>query len=87
MDPRLYWKTYVKRHGGVPATAKHLGLPYSTVASVTNGTRGIGRDLALRMAEADPLLDPSVLFYVRPVLKLRSQPRPARAARKRTPIR
>lgn len=65
MDARTYWNTYVQRHGGVAGTAAHLGLPYSTVAGICNGSRGIGRDLALRMRKADPLLDPSVLFYLR----------------------
>lgn len=67
MDPRTYWKHYVESHGGVGGTAAHLGLPYSTVAGINNGSRGVGRRLALRMKEADPLLDPTVLFYLRPI--------------------
>lgn len=66
MDARTYWNHYVKSHGGVSGTAAHLGLPYSTVAGISNGSRGVGRRLALRMKEADPLLDPSLLFYLRP---------------------
>lgn len=66
MNPRTYWNTYVERHGGVSATAERLGLPYSTLAGICNGSRGIGRDLAIRMRQADPLLDPSVLIWIRP---------------------
>lgn len=65
MDARTYWKHYVERHGGATAVAKRLGIPYSTIAGLCNASRGCGRDLALRMAAADPLLDPSVLIFLR----------------------
>lgn len=41
MAPLDYLKAYIKQHGGTAATAKHLGLPYSTLASFANGHRGI----------------------------------------------
>jgi hypothetical protein len=66
MDARSYWQAYVDRTGGVRAVSERLGLPYSTVTSITNGHRGIGRDLAARIVEADPGLDLSVLVWVRP---------------------
>ena len=47
--------------------AAKLGIPYSTIAGVCNGTRGIGRDLAARMHRADQTLDASVLLWVRPI--------------------
>ncbi|NID14350.1 hypothetical protein [Luteibacter yeojuensis] len=67
MTPRLYWQEYVTRNGGRRTTADRLGLPYSTVASICNGYRGIGRALAERMVAADPSLDASILIWVRPV--------------------
>jgi plasmid maintenance system antidote protein VapI len=66
MDARSYWKAYVDRTGGLRAVSERLGLPYSTVTSITNGHRGIGRDLAARIVEADSELDASVLVWVRP---------------------
>lgn len=65
-DPRLYWQEYVDRVGGPTKVAEKLGIPYSTIAGVSNGSRGIGHDLADRMAKADPDLDPMVLVWVRP---------------------
>jgi len=66
MNPRQYWQDYVDRHGGPSGAATRLGLPYSTVAAITNGTRGIGRDLARRMQRADPSIDAHVLVWVEP---------------------
>lgn len=67
MTPRLYWQSYVDRFKGNRAVAEHLGIPYSTITSITNGHRGIGRELAGRMVAADPTLDASVLIWVRPI--------------------
>jgi plasmid maintenance system antidote protein VapI len=65
MDARDYWNHYVEQHGGAVAVASRLGLPYSTVAGICNGSRGIGHDIAERMAAADPLLDAGRLVWVR----------------------
>ncbi|MNC71226.1 hypothetical protein D3C75_1221210 [compost metagenome] len=64
MTPRTYWNKYVKRQGGAVRTAEALGIPYSTIAGICNGSRGIGRILAKRMAAADKSLDESVLIWV-----------------------
>lgn len=69
MDARAYWTNYVQRHGGPRGVSDRLDLPYSTVACICNGSRGIGHALATRMAEADPELDRSVLVWVRPTEK------------------
>lgn len=65
MDARNYWMEYVSRCGGIKATAEKLGSPYQTIASITNGHRGIGRLLAQRFADADPMLDATRLIWVR----------------------
>lgn len=67
MSPRTYWQNYIDKHGGLVAIVDRLGIPYSTIAAVSNGWRGIGHKLAQRMAEADPSLDASVLVWVRPL--------------------
>lgn len=64
MDPRTYWNGYVERCGGIQATAERLRTPYSTIACICNGTRGIGRKLARRFADADAQLDETVLVWV-----------------------
>jgi plasmid maintenance system antidote protein VapI len=64
MDARAYWDHYVERHHGAVAVAALLDLPYSTVASICNGSRGIGRDLARRISDKEPLLDENVLIWV-----------------------
>ena len=66
MEPRTYWNRYVDQHGGVGPTAARLGVPYSTIAGVSNGSRGVGRKLAARMAAADPLLDAGRLALIGP---------------------
>lgn len=66
MNPRSYWQDYVTRSGGLTAAAAKLGIPYATLAAVSNGRRGIGRRLAQQMASVDPTLDASVLVWVRP---------------------
>lgn len=65
MDARAYWDHYVEREGGAVAVSGKLDIPYSTIAGICNRSRGIGRELAKRMAERDPLLDENVLVWVR----------------------
>lgn len=65
MDARQYWKHYIEQQGGAPAAAKRLSIPYSTIAGICNGSRGIGHALAERMAAADPMLDAKRLIWVR----------------------
>lgn len=67
MSPRNYWNHYVDKHGGPSGTSSHLGVPYSTIAGICNGSRGIGRGLAKRMAKADPSLDELILIWVEAV--------------------
>lgn len=69
MDARAYWNSYVERNDGPTAVAARLGIPYPTIAAVCNGSRGIGRSLASRMAKADPMLDSRVLVWVEAVPK------------------
>lgn len=64
MDARNYWNHYVARHDGPARVAERLGMPLSTIAGICNGSRGIGRAIAQRMAERDPLLDENVLIWV-----------------------
>ena len=64
MDARAYWNHYVERHGGATAVAAALDIPYSTIAGICNGSRGIGRALANRMSRRDQLLDENVLIWV-----------------------
>lgn len=66
MNAREYWTSYVDRVGGLAAAAKKLRTPYSTIAGITNGSRGIGHLLAARFAKADKSLDASALLWVRP---------------------
>lgn len=66
MTPREYWSLYVETHGGAARVSERLHIPYSTIASVTNGQRGIGKALARRMKAKDPLLDESQLVWVTP---------------------
>lgn len=64
VSPRDYWANYVAKNGGPASVAAALNIPYSTIAGVCNGSRGIGRRLAQRMADADPSLDREVLVWV-----------------------
>lgn len=64
MTPHQYWAHYIEVHGGPARVSERLRIPYSTIANVCNGTRGIGKSLASRMNQADPLLDPKVLVWV-----------------------
>lgn len=65
MTPREYFAHYVEQNGGPTRVAERLGIPFPTIAAVCNGQRGIGRRLAERMAQADPLLDPKTLVWVK----------------------
>lgn len=65
--PRMYWDEYVHRNGGPAGVSAKLSVPYSTIAGICNGSRGIGRALAERMADADAELDARVLVWVRRV--------------------
>lgn len=65
MDARTYWNHYVEQNDGPVGVHKKLRIPYSTIAGICNGSRGIGHDLAQRMVKADPLLDLSKLIWVR----------------------
>lgn len=67
MDARDYWNHYVEQNGGPVGVSKKLTIPYSTVAGICNGSRGIGRALAERMAQADPILDRGKLVWVRAI--------------------
>ena len=66
MTSREYLKTYIDRHGGVVASAKRLGMAYSSLASIVNGHRGISPRMARRMTEADPMLEANRLVWIRP---------------------
>jgi plasmid maintenance system antidote protein VapI len=63
-DERDYWSSYVERTGGIAAVAERLETPYPTIAGICNGSRGIGRKLAIRFAAKDPMLDASRLVWV-----------------------
>jgi hypothetical protein len=69
MDARKYWADYVDSKGGPTKVAEALSIPFQTIAAVCNGTRGIGRNLASRIAAADPSLDKRVLVWVRAIDK------------------
>ena len=64
MNPKAYWNQYVQKYGGPAGVAKRLGIGYSTIAGICNGSRGIGRRLAQRMLQADPDLDEKILIWV-----------------------
>lgn len=67
MTPREYWSAYVEQSGGTAALALRAGIPYSTLQSVTNGSRGIGKALARKLKASDPLVDEKQLVWVAPV--------------------
>jgi plasmid maintenance system antidote protein VapI len=66
MKPREYFLEYVQQQGGIPQTAAKLDIPYPTLCSICNGYRGISKEMADRMAKADPFLDANRLVWVRP---------------------
>jgi plasmid maintenance system antidote protein VapI len=65
MTPREYLAEYVKKEGGAPEVAKNLGIPYSTLAAILNGYRGISAQMADRMHAADPMIDRNQIVWVR----------------------
>jgi hypothetical protein len=68
INPRARWDAYVARKGGVKAVSEALGIPYPTIACITNGSRGIGHRLANRMASrSNGELDAEWLVWVRPI--------------------
>jgi len=67
MDPRKHLRDYVEELGGRPAAADALGIPYSTMAAICNGTRGVGKELAQRMADASGgRLRAELLIWIEP---------------------
>lgn len=52
MDPRTELLAYVESCGGREAAAEKLGLPYPTLCSICNGTRGVSRKMAQRLEVA-----------------------------------
>jgi len=66
MTSREYLQAYIDRHSGTVATAKRLGMAYSTLASIVNGHRGISPRMAQRMTDADPALEANRLVWIRP---------------------
>lgn len=70
MDGRKHLLAYVELNDGIPQAAARLGLPYSTMAAICNGTRGIGKNLAQRMQTASGgALQADRLIWVRPMRK------------------
>ncbi len=65
MTPRQYFESYLTRNGGPVHVSAKLDIPYPTIAAIGNGRRGIGKDLAQRMAAADKSLDPMILVWVK----------------------
>lgn len=64
---RTYWTDYVANHGGPAGVASLLNIPYSTIAGICNGSRGIGRRLAMRLQErSNGELDASQLVWILP---------------------
>lgn len=67
MNPRTYWNAYVERVGGLPKLSCESGIPYSTLAGINNGFRGVGRELAQRLVNFDPLLDKGILLQIQAI--------------------
>lgn len=64
MTPREYFAHYVESKDGAVALSEATGIPYSTIAGVLNGQRGIGKALARRLKAHDPLVDEKQLVWV-----------------------
>lgn len=78
MDPRSPLLQYIDACGGKPQAAKVLDLPYSTLAAICNGTRGVGKDLARRLEEASGgQLNAQQLVWIRPAREAGTRAAPA----------
>lgn len=65
MTPRDYLNEWVRKAGGRPKAAQRLGVPYSTLAAICNGTRGVSRQMALTLAAASGgQLDAAKLVWI-----------------------
>lgn len=68
MDPREPLLRYVETCEGRPQASEKLGIPYSTLAAICNGTRGVGKDLAQRIEErSGGVLKAEQLIWIRPI--------------------
>lgn len=66
MNGRDYINKYVDKYGGLRATSKKLGVPYPSLAAIINGTRGIGKNMALRLEKGSRgELDPKNLVWIK----------------------
>ena len=65
MTPREYLVEYVERNGGAPECARRLEIPYSTLAAIINGQRGISAQMADRMHKSDPMIDRNQIVWIR----------------------
>lgn len=68
MDPREPLIAFINTFEGRPQAAEKLGIPYSTLAAICNGTRGVGKDLAQRLEErSGGALKAEQLIWIRPI--------------------
>lgn len=66
VNGREYISSYVDKNGGLRPTAKKLGIPYSSLAAIINGYRGIGKNMALRITKASRgELKPEHLIWIK----------------------
>jgi hypothetical protein len=66
VDARKHWDRFVAKNGGIVGTADLLKMPYSTIASICNGTRGIGHEMARNLEKrSDGVLNPILLVWMR----------------------
>lgn len=66
-DPRDYFVGAVTNRGGPAAASRYYGIPFTTIASICSGQKGVGPRTARRMVEVDPMLDEGKLMLVRAV--------------------
>lgn len=70
MDPREQLRIYVQGIGGCPAASKKMGIPYSTLAAILNGTRGVGRNMACKLEISSAgRLAADRMIWIKPVQK------------------